>query len=80
MEPIFAEAVAEQATGDDGSALDLYIRAVELQPENPRTWFELGRYELEIGLREAGIRHLIRSRELDRWGPADPVLGRLGIA
>jgi tetratricopeptide (TPR) repeat protein len=79
VEPLFAEAVAEEARGNDGEALELYIRAVELQPENSRTWFELGRFELDAGLREWGIRHLLRSRELDRWGPSDPVLGRLGI-
>ena len=33
VEPIFAEAVAEEARGNDGEALELYIRAVELQPE-----------------------------------------------
>jgi tetratricopeptide (TPR) repeat protein len=79
VEPIFAQAVAEEARGNDGAALELYIRAVELQPKNSRTWFELGRFELDAGLREPGIRHLLRSRELDRWGPSDPVLGRLGI-
>ena len=79
VEPLFAEAVAEEARGNDGEALELYIRAVELQPKNSRTWFELGRFELDAGLREWGIRHLLRSRELDRWGPSDPVLGRLGI-
>ncbi|HET8651158.1 MAG TPA: O-antigen ligase family protein [Gaiellaceae bacterium] len=79
VEPLFAEAVAEEVAGDDRKALDLYIRAVELQPENPRTWFELGRFELDIGLRDAGIRHLQRSSELDRWGPADPLLGTLGL-
>jgi tetratricopeptide (TPR) repeat protein len=79
VEPIFAQAVAEEARGSDGEALELYISAVELQPKNSRTWFELGRFELDAGLRESGIRHLLRSRELDRWGPSDPVLGRLGI-
>ena len=79
VEPIFAQAVAEEARGNDGAALELYIIAVELQPKNSRTCFELGRFELDAGLREPGIRHLLRSRELDRWGPSDPVLGRLGI-
>ena len=79
VEPLFAQAVAEETRGNDGDALELYIKAVELQPENSRTWFELGRFELDSGLREWGIRHLLRSRELDRWGPSDPVLGRLGI-
>jgi hypothetical protein len=79
VEPLFAEAAAEEAARNDHAAQDLYIRAVELQPENPRTWYELGRFELDVGLRESGIRHLIRSRELDRWGPAEPLLGRLGL-
>src|SRR5215203_4262462 len=77
--PLFAEAVAEEARGYDGEALELYIRAVELQPENSRTWFELGRFELDAGLREWGIRHLLRSRELDRWGPSDATLRGLGL-
>ena len=60
-------------------ALELYIRAVELQPKNSRTWFELGRFELDAGLRDPGIRHLLRSRELDRWGPSDATLRGLGL-
>ncbi|HET9324788.1 MAG TPA: O-antigen ligase family protein [Gaiellaceae bacterium] len=79
VEPLFAEAVAEEGQGNRQQALDLYARAVELQPENPRTWFELGRYEIDVGLRNAGIKHLLRSSELDRWGPADPLLGTLGL-
>lgn len=79
VEPLFAEAVAEELEGNRQEALDLYVHAVELQPENPRTWFELGRFELDVGLRDAGIKHLLRSSELDRWGPADPLLGTLGL-
>jgi hypothetical protein len=70
VEPIFAQAAGEDARGDDGAALARYVEAVDLQPENPRTWFELGRFELAIGLRDDGIAHLQRSEQLDRWGPA----------
>jgi hypothetical protein len=79
VEPLFAEAVAEELGGNDEKAHALYVRAVELQPKNPRTWFELGRFELDVGLRDDGIRHLQRSSELDQWGPADPLLGTLGL-
>lgn len=79
IEPFLAQALAEESRGNDGAALDLYIRAVELQPENARTWFELGSFELNVGLREAGIRHLLRSRELDRWGPSYATLQSLGL-
>ena len=74
VEPLFAEAVAQEALGDREAALDRYVKAVELQPRNPRTWFELARFELAIGLREAAIRHLARSRELDPFGPATHLL------
>ena len=77
--PLFAEAAAEEARGRPAAALDRYVKAVELQPRNPRTWFELGRFELRVGLREAAIRHLMRSRELDRFGPAVPYLQNLGL-
>jgi tetratricopeptide (TPR) repeat protein len=78
VEPFFAEAAGEEARGNRGTALDLYIEAVELQPRNPRTWFELGRFELELGDRDAAIRDLTRSRELDRYGAAVPYLQALG--
>jgi tetratricopeptide (TPR) repeat protein len=79
VEPLFAEAAAEEALRRPAAALDRYVKAVELQPRNPRTWFELGRFELRVGLREAAIRHLMRSRELDRFGPAVPYLQNLGL-
>jgi tetratricopeptide (TPR) repeat protein len=77
VEPLFAEAAGEDSRGNPGLALDLFVQAVELQPQNPRTWFELGRFELEIGLRQAAIRHLTRSSELDPWGPAPRLLERI---
>jgi len=77
VEPLFAEAAGEEAAGNDRSALDRYIQAVELQPHNPRTWFELGRFELNLGFRDAAIRDLTRSSRLDPWGPAPKVLEQI---
>jgi Flp pilus assembly protein TadD len=58
------------------------VEAVELQPENARTWRELGEFELEVLERRAfAERYLARARELD---PEDRVtedlLARLGTA
>lgn len=77
VEALYAEAAGEEARGNDGTALDRYIEAVELQPRNARTWFELGRFELEVDFRDAAIRHLTRSSQLDPWGPAPQALERI---
>ena len=74
IEPLLAQAAAEEARGDGRSALVLYVKAVELQPLNWRTWYELGRFELANGRRERAIRHLERARELDPLGPANDLL------
>jgi O-Antigen ligase len=79
IEPLLALAAAEEARGGDRAALVYYVRAVELQPLNWRTWYELGRYELATGRRERAIRHLQRSRELDHLGPANDRLLQLGL-
>jgi tetratricopeptide (TPR) repeat protein len=77
VDALFAEAAAEEARGDDRAALDRYIKAVELQPHNPRTWFELGRFELDLGDLDAAIRDLTRSSQIDPWGPAPKVLEQI---
>jgi hypothetical protein len=79
IEPLLALAAAEEARGRDRAALVRYVEAVELQPLNWRTWYELGRFELGTGRRERAIRHLQRSRELDRFGPANDLLLTLGL-
>lgn len=78
IEPLLALAAAEEARGDDEAALRYYQDAVRLQPDNPRTWFELGQFELSAGLRERGIADLKRSRQLDPLGPANDLLTTLG--
>jgi O-antigen ligase len=79
LEPLLAQAAAEEAQGDQVAALRAYQDAVRLQPENPRGWFELGQFELNAGLRERGIEDLERSRELDPLGPANDLLIQLGL-
>jgi hypothetical protein len=78
IDALLAAAAAYEASGDERSALDRYVDAVDLQPFNWRSWYELGRFELVIGLRDLGIRHLKRSRELDPLGPANDMLGSMG--
>jgi hypothetical protein len=78
IEPLFATAAAEEARGDDRAALERYVQAVDLQPKNWRTWYELGRFELGTGRPTRGLRHLRRARELDPLGPANDLLASQG--
>jgi tetratricopeptide (TPR) repeat protein len=79
IDPLLAQAAAEEARGDQEAALRAYQDAVRLQPENPRPWYELGQFELSSGLRDRGIQDLERSRELDPLGPANDLLRQLGL-
>jgi hypothetical protein len=74
IQPLLATAAAEEARGDERAALERYVEAVELQPDNWRSWYELGEFERITGRRERAIRHLRRARELDPLGPANDVL------
>jgi tetratricopeptide (TPR) repeat protein len=66
VEPLFLWADAEVARGDVSAARRRYVQAVELQPENARTWRELGEFELEVLERDGfAERYLARARELD---------------
>lgn len=46
-DPLFALARVEEERGRFGHAERRYIRAVELQPDNPETWYTLGLFEFE---------------------------------
>ncbi|HXG77381.1 MAG TPA: O-antigen ligase family protein, partial [Gaiellaceae bacterium] len=48
VEPILAQARIAEVRGFRNTAEKRYIRAVELQPENPETWYALGLYELQV--------------------------------
>jgi hypothetical protein len=75
VEPLHAEAAAEEARKRLGRAHDAYIEAVETQPLNWATWYELGCFELQVlNRREAARTHLERARDLDPRGPAATAL------
>ena len=70
VDPLRAAAAVEEARGNEQEALELYVRAVELQPENWQTWYDLARFERALNLREAAIRHATRAQQLDPRNPA----------
>ena len=75
VEPLHAEAAAEEARNRMTRARQAYVEAVETQPLNWATWYELGCFELQVlEEREAARRHLERARELDPRGPAATAL------
>jgi O-antigen ligase len=47
VDPLFALARVEESRGRLGHAEQRYIRAVELQPDNPEAWYTLGLFEFE---------------------------------
>jgi tetratricopeptide (TPR) repeat protein len=75
VEPLLAWATAEEARGNLERARELYVDAVELQPLNAETWYELARFEFDDGDRERARVHLERARELDPFfAPATSLL------
>jgi hypothetical protein len=48
VEPVYAFARIAELRGQSEDALDRYVQAVELQPENPETWYALGFYEFTV--------------------------------
>jgi len=76
-------AVAERR-GDVAAARTAYARAVQLQPENPDTWYSLGLYEHHLGALCQAYVHLNEAYTLDskslRWfrgGPLDQATGHV---
>jgi tetratricopeptide (TPR) repeat protein len=67
VEPLFAQAYAEQFRGNLAEALGLLQQATRLQPENKETWYQLGEFDLRV-------RHCPRTAlpELDRFTQLDP--------
>jgi tetratricopeptide (TPR) repeat protein len=69
--PLEAWASAEEATGRLVPARRLYVRAVELQPLNWATWYELAKFDHDVrGDNEAARREFRRALELDPHGCA----------
>jgi O-antigen ligase len=48
VDPLYALAFVAERRGDRAEAERRYIQAVELQPENPETWYTLGIYEFQV--------------------------------
>ena len=65
LDPIFVQAAALEQLGDIQAARRRYADAVRLQPLNWRTWYELGRFEVDQQDWERAIPPLERSVELD---------------
>ena len=75
VEPLRAQTSAAVQAGDLDAARRALAEAVELQPENPETWLELGVFELRIAMRpEAAVEPLSRAAELDPHGDATALL------
>ena len=65
IDPLFAQALAEETRGNLGRAAALFGRATEVQPRNPQPWAWLGRLELDAGCARAALTHLERYVALD---------------
>jgi hypothetical protein len=68
--PLQTEAALEEFLRHKRKALQLYRQAVDTQPDNPDTWAELGRFELD-GLKDpcSAYRSLNQAYTLDRFNP-----------
>jgi O-antigen ligase len=81
LDPLLARASAQIALGDLEAARASLVRAIELQPLDSDAWYELGAFELDVGGQpKAAARYLERSLELDRFGPARPLLAQARAA
>ncbi len=79
--PLVAFARIEERRGDLDAAQDRYVDAVELQPENPATWYALGIFEFEARDRMcAAYRFLNEAWTLDPSGNQWVVGGPLDVA
>ena len=78
IEPLVAWAAAEETSGRLVPARRLYVRAVDLQPLNWQTWYELGLFDKQVlGDLAVARRELRRANELTRTDvPPLRALGR----
>jgi hypothetical protein len=81
LEPLLVQALAAEVAGADDAALRLYREAIDLQPRNGDTHFQLGLYQLET-LREPCVAYdaLNDAYTLDPRGPAGEPGGPLDRA
>jgi hypothetical protein len=69
VDPLWTLAAVAARQGKDTEAVRRYIQAVELQPENPDTWYALGMYEYQVvGNNCLAYRYLNNAYTLDSAG------------
>jgi hypothetical protein len=68
VDPLFTLAGIASRQGREREALDRYVQAVQLQPENPDTWYTIGSYEFFLGDMCAAYRFLNNAYTLDSAG------------
>jgi tetratricopeptide (TPR) repeat protein len=77
VEPLYSLARVAELRRDPDTAERYYIKAVELQPENPETWYALGIFEFQVQENLcAAYRFLNNSYTLDsagQWLPGGPL-------
>jgi tetratricopeptide (TPR) repeat protein len=75
LQPILAEASLAEGAGRLDEAEELYRDAVRLQPQNPETWYQLGRFRFEARNDPAGALAILdRSYALDAYHAETPAL------
>jgi len=80
-DPLFAQARVAERQGVPLRAERAYIRAVELQPDNPLTWYTLGIFEFDVRMNLcAAYRFLNNSYTLDPAGNQWQEGGPLDVA
>jgi hypothetical protein len=77
LDPLRVQVTARVLDGDIAGARQALVDAVELQPENPASWYELGVFELLARRPDAAVRPLQRAAELDPHGHAPTLLADL---
>ena len=80
IEPHLALARVDQRGTAPNDAEEHYVAAVELQPENPETWYFLGLYEFGLGRMCAAYQFLNNAYTLDPAGRQWDEGGPLDIA
>jgi O-antigen ligase len=81
VEPIWALARVDERQGRFEDAEERYVQAVELQPENPETWYALGLYEFQVrGNMCAAYEFLNNAYTLDPAGSQWVPGGELDVA
>ncbi|HZR95733.1 MAG TPA: O-antigen ligase family protein [Gaiellaceae bacterium] len=80
VDPLLDWAAYEEATGQLERAASLYADATKLEPENARTWYELGRFYYDQRLWKLAYDALNTSYTYDRFGRAGIRCGLLDRA